>query len=67
MNFIISFLISANWKSNSYDLILVIVNWPTTMIHYKPVKVTIDALGQRKMIINMIIRHYKVLESIVID
>ena len=28
----------ANWKSNSYDLILVIVDYLTKMVYYKPVK-----------------------------
>ena len=28
---------STDWRDNSYDLILVIVNWVTKIVHYKPV------------------------------
>ena len=34
-----------DWKSDSYDSILVIVNRPIKMIYYKLIKVIIDALG----------------------
>ncbi len=43
MDFVISLLISADWKSDSYDLILVIVDRLMEMVHYVPVKVTINA------------------------
>ena len=36
--------ILTNWKRDSYDSILVIVDRLTKMIHYKLVKVTINAL-----------------------
>ncbi len=65
MNFVTSFIISANWKSDSYDLILVIINWLTKMVYYKPVKVTIDILGLVEVIINMVMCHHGVLESII--
>ena len=36
--------ISIDWKGENYDFILVIIDRLTKMIHYEPVKVTIDAL-----------------------
>ena len=43
MDFVTGLLILADWKEDSYDLILVIVNRLTKMVHYEPVRVTIDA------------------------
>ena len=37
------------------------------MDHYVPVKVTIDTPGLIQMIINVIVHHHEVLESIVMD
>ena len=56
-----------DWKGNSYDSILVIVNWHSKMVHYKPVKVTINALGLTEVIINVVVRHYGLSDSIVTD
>ena len=44
IDFVISLSILTDWKRDSYNSILVIVNWLTKIVHYKPVKVTIDAL-----------------------
>ena len=54
-------------KSDSYDSILVIVNWLTKMVYYKLVKVTIDASGLAKVIIDMVVRHYGLPDSIISD
>ncbi len=67
MDFVIGLPISTNWKSDSYDLILVIIDWFTKMVNYKPVKIMIDALDLAEVIINVIVRHYRVPESIVTD
>ncbi len=67
MEFVTGLPISADWKGNSYDSILVIIDQLTKIVHYKPVKVTIDAPGLAKVIINMVVHHYGVLESIVTD
>ena len=48
MDFVTGLPLSADWKGNSYDSILVIVNQLTKMMHYKPVKVTIDDPGLGK-------------------
>ena len=49
--------ILTDWKGDSYDLILVIVDWLTKMVHYKAVKVTIDAPSLAEIIINVVIQH----------
>ena len=67
MNFVISLPISANSKGDSYNSILVIVDRLTKMIHYKLVKVRIDALDLAKEIIDVIEGYQKVLESIIMD
>ncbi len=67
MDFITGFPISANWKCDSYDLILVIVDWLTKMVHYEPVKVTIDTPGLVEVIIVMVVCHHGVPESIMTD
>ena len=56
-----------DWKGDSYDSILVIVDQLTKMLHCKLVKVTIDAPGLAEVIINVIVRHYGLPGSIVID
>ncbi len=67
MDFVTGFPISADWKGDSYDSILVIVNRLTKMVYYEPVKVTINAPGLAEVIIDIVVRHHKVPESIVID
>ena len=67
IDFLTGLLVSANWKGNSYDLILVIIDWLTKMVYYVPVKVMIDALSLAEVIINMVVRHHGVLGSIVTD
>ena len=67
MDFVTGLPLSANWKGDSYDLILVIVNRLTKMVHYKPFKVTIDAPRLAKVIIDVIVWHHGLLNSIVTD
>ncbi len=67
MDFVTGLPISADWKGDSYDLILVIVDRLTKMVHYVPVKVTIDAPSLAEVIINVVVRHHGVPESIVTD
>ncbi len=67
MDFVTGLLISADWKGDSYDSILVIIDLLTKMIYHVLVKVSIDILGLAEMIINMVVCHYRVPESIVID
>ena len=43
IDFVTGLPISTMWKENSNNSILVIVNWLTKIVYYKPVKVIIDA------------------------
>ena len=52
---------------DSYDSILVIVDWLTKMVHYEPVKVTIDASGLAKVILDVVVRHHGLSNLIVSD
>ena len=55
MDFVTGLPLSADWKGDSYDSILVIVDRLTKMMHYEPVKVTIDALGLAEVIIDVVV------------
>lgn len=59
--------ISANWKSNTYDSILVIVNWLTEMVYYKPVKITLDALGLAEVLLDVVLQYHGLPDSIMTD
>ncbi len=67
MNFVTSLPISANWKGDSYNSILVIIDRLTKMVYYELVKVTINTPGLTKVIINVVLYHHGVSESIVTD
>ncbi len=67
MDFVTSLPIFTHWKGDIYDSILVIVNWLTKIVHYEPVKVTIDALALTEVIIEVVLRHYDLPDSIVND
>ncbi len=67
MDFVTGLPILADWKGDSYDLILVIVDRLTKMVHYKPVKVTIDTPGLAEVIIDIVVHQHEVSESIVTD
>ena len=67
MDFVTGLPISTDWKGDSYDSILVIVDWLTKMIHYEPAKITIDAPGLAKVISDVVVWHYGLLESIMSD
>ena len=56
---------STAWKRYSYDLILVIVNWLTKLVHLKPVMITINAPGLAKIIIDVVVKHHGLSDSIV--
>ncbi len=67
MDFVTGFPISADWKGDSYNSILVIVDQLTKIVHYESVKVMIDAPGLAEVMINVIVCHHEVPESIVTD
>ena len=55
MDFVTGLPLSADWKGDNYDSILVIVDRLTKMVHYEPVKVTIDAPGPAEVIIDVVV------------
>ena len=67
MDFVTGLPLFADWKSDSYDSILVIVDRLTNMVHYEPVKVTINAPRLAEVIIDVVVRHYGLPDSIISD
>ena len=67
MDFVTGLPISTDWKGDSYDSILVIVDRLTKMVHYEPVKVTIDTPWLAKVILDVVAWHHDLSDSIVYD
>ncbi len=67
MDFITSLPVSTNWKGETYDSILVIVDRLTKMVYYEPIKVIIDALALAEVIIEAVMQHHGFSNSIVSD
>ena len=67
MDFVIGLPVSTNWKGEIYDSILVIIDRLSKMVYYEPVKVTIDASNFAEVIINVVVRHHGLPDSIVSD
>ena len=65
IDFVSGLFITTDWKEDSYDSIFVIVDWLTKMVYYKLVKITINVLGLAKIIINVVMKHHGLLDSIV--
>ena len=65
MDFVTGLLVSTNWKSETYDFILIIVDQLTKMVYYELVKLIIDPLSLTQVIINEVKRHHGLLDSIV--
>ena len=63
--FVIGFSLLVDWKSNSYNKILVIVNYLTKIVYYIIVMITIDVSGLMEVIINIVMRYYRLLKSII--
>ena len=67
MDFVTGLPLFAAWKSNSYNSILIIIDRLTKMVHYEPVKVTIDAPGLTEVIIDVVVWYHGLSNSIVTD
>ena len=67
MDFVTGLPILTNWKKDSYNSILVIVDRLTKMIYYEPIKVTIDAPSLAEVTIDMVVRHDGLPDSIIRD
>ena len=52
-------------EKKSYDSILVIIDWFIKMVYYKSIKITINAPELIKVIIDVVMRHHALLNSIV--
>ena len=59
--------ISTIWKRDSNNSILVIVDWLIKLVHYEPVKITINAPGLAEVIIDVVVCHHGFLDSINTD
>lgn len=62
-----SLSILIDWKDNSYDLILIIIDYVIKMVYYTLVKIRINGAGFAKMIINVVIKYHNLLMSIISD
>ena len=65
MDFMTGLPLTSDWKGDSYDSILVIVDRLTKMVHYELVKVTINAPELTDVIIDMVVWHHGLPNSIV--
>ena len=65
MDFITGLPILIDWKKNSYNSILVIINWLIKMVYYKLLKITLDASGLATVIINVVICQHDFLDLII--
>ena len=67
IDFVTGLPILIDWKGDSYDSILVIINWLMKIVYYKPVKLTVNILGLAEVIIDIVVRYHELLDLIVID
>ncbi len=67
MDFMIGLPVFTNWEGDTYDSILVIIDQLTQIVHYKPVKVIIDAFGIAKVIPDLVVRYHDLSNSIMSD
>lgn len=59
--------VSTNKKGESYNSILIIIDYLTKIIYYTYVKVRTDILSLAKVIINVVVRHHDIPKSIITD
>ena len=67
IDFVIDILVSTNEKDENYKLILASIDRLTKIVYYKLVKITINALGLIKVIIDMVVYYQKISKSIITD
>lgn len=67
MDFVTWLPVSTDWKGETYNSILIIIDQLTKIVHYKPVKVTIDASRLAEGILNVIVRYHELSDSIITD
>ena len=59
--------ISTDWKGDSYNFFLVIIDWLTKIVHYEPVKIIINVPGLEEVIIDVVVWYHGLPNSIVTD
>ena len=67
IDFITGLPVFTNWKDETYNSILVIVNQFIKIVNYKPVKVIINVPGLVKVIIQANVLYYDLLDAIISD
>lgn len=67
MNFITRLLVSTNRKGKTYNSILVIINKIKKRVYYELIKGIINFFDLTKVIINIVVRHHGLFNSIVTD
>lgn len=67
MDFVIMLPVLTKLKGETYNSTFVIIDRPTKIVHYEPVKVTINNSGLAEVIIEKVPRYHCPLSSIVID
>ena len=60
-----SLSILINWKEDSYNSILVIVDWFIKIVHDKLIKIAFVILGLAKVIIDVVVRYHGLSDLIV--
>ena len=59
--------ISTDWKGESYNSILVVIDRLTKIVHYDPVQVIIDTSGLAEVILDVVVQHHGLSDLIVSD
>lgn len=54
-----------NWKGDFYNYFLVIADWFTKIVYYKPIKTTINIFGLKKIIIDVVIYYHSFMYLII--
>ncbi len=67
MDFVTGLPVLTNWKGEIYDSILVIIDTLMKIVHYEPVKITMNALGLAEIIIEAIVRQYDLTDLFISD
>lgn len=67
MNFVTGYVFIIDWKSNSYNIILFVIDCLIKIVHYKSVKMIIDITNVAKVINNILVKHYNLSELIIGD
>lgn len=65
IDFVTGLLVSLDWKKDTYNSILVIVNRFTKIVHYKLLKVTMNVVRLAELILDVIVQYHGHLDLIV--